>query len=41
MASTMWTKRMASTAHRPPVIARTEAPPPIRTAHSQVWVRVR
>ncbi len=41
IASTMCTKRMKRTAQRPPVIARTEVPPPMRTAHSQVWVRVR
>ena len=41
MASTMCTKRIASTAQRPPVIATAEAPAPIRTAHSQVWVSVR
>ncbi len=41
MASTMCTKRIASTAQRPPVMASTEVPPPIRTAHSQVWVSVR
>lgn len=41
MASTMCTKRIARTAHRPPVMARTEVPPPIRTAHSQVCVSVR
>ncbi len=41
MASTMWTKRIARTAQRPPMIASAEVPPPIRTAHSQVWVSVR
>lgn len=41
MASTMCANRIASTAQRPPVIARAEAPPPIMTAHSQVCVSVR
>lgn len=40
-ASTRWTKRIARTAQRPPKIAAAEAPPPMRTAQSQVWVRVR
>lgn len=41
MASTMCANRIASTAQRPPVIAATEQPAPIITAHSQVWVSVR
>ncbi|EFG05569.1 Hypothetical protein SCLAV_0493 [Streptomyces clavuligerus] len=40
-ARTRWTKRMASTAQRPPATASAEAPAPIITAHTQVWVRVR
>ncbi|CAM5385097.1 hypothetical protein SCYAM73S_05513 [Streptomyces cyaneofuscatus] len=40
-ASTRWTKRIARTAQRPPVMAAKEEPAPIRTAKNQVWVRVR
>lgn len=32
---------MPRTAHRPPKMAAAEAPAPISTAQSQVWVRVR
>jgi len=41
IASTMCTKRIASTAQRPPMIASAEVPAPIITAHSQVCVSVR